>query len=229
MKIILASGSLGRRKLLESFRLKFEVMEPSVDEEKIVDADPVKMAVARAKAKAEWVAHEFTNLRIKELTNNNNDGVLIIGADTVGWLGKWVFNKPKSRKEAEDMLARLSGKTHKYVSAHCVVKIEGKNNRTIELGTIGKEKINIKKTSLQFYSSKFHSSFTDYDISSVTFRKLTRADISFYLDRVEYLKLCGAFKIMGSPQNFVTKTGGSISNIIGLSLEKLIPVFVKNC
>ncbi len=192
MKIILGSASLGRKKLMESLKIPFEVVKAEIDEEKIVDLDPVKMACKRAEAKANAVWRKLQK-------SNGERDVLIIGADTVGWLGNWVFNKPKSREEAEEILGRLSGKTHKYVSAHCLIRL-GKNNE---------------------------SSIIDYDISSVTFRKLSRADITFYLDRVEYLKLCGAYKIMSSPQNFTIKTEGSISNIIGLSLEKLIPMLRK--
>lgn len=200
MKIILASGSLGRRKLLESLGLKFEVMESNVDEEKIVDRDPVKMAVKRATAKAEEVAERVRGNKGDTGDKGDKGKIIIIGADTVGFQGSWVFNKPKSREEAEEMLNRLSGKTHKYVSAHYLI------------------------TTKKVIGSELLSKIVGYDVSSVTFRKLTKADIDFYLDHVEYLKLCGAFKIMASPQNFVTKTEGSISNIIGLSLEKLIPV-----
>lgn len=219
MKIILASASLGRRKLLESLGIKFEVMEPNVDEEKIVDRDPVKMAIARAVAKAQNV---YDLIR-------KNEKILIIGADTVGFMDDWVFNKPKSREEAEEMLARLSGKTHKYVSAHSIIKFKLENNNLISNIQLPRPTSNF-----QPLTSKHGLDFeyiTDYDISSVTFRRLTPTDISFYLDRVDYLKLCGGLKIMNSPQNFVTATTGSISNIIGLSLEKLILVlkcFISN-
>lgn len=225
-KIILASASLGRRKLLESIGVKFEVMESNVDEEKIVDADPVKMAVARAEAKAEEVAAQFVETRY---CASNRDNILIIGADTVGYQGSWVFNKPKSRKEAEEMLMRLSGKTHKYVSGHCVIKfcnerppaVQGERSSPIGLTRQGVQReLRVAERAVHVH----YKNITDYDISSVTFRKLTPADIKFYLDRVDYLKLCGAFKIMASPQNFVIATHGSISNIIGLSLERLIPV-----
>ena len=54
-KLILASGSTGRKSLLESLHLKFEVVESNVDEEKLQSKDPVEMATLRANAKAESV------------------------------------------------------------------------------------------------------------------------------------------------------------------------------
>lgn len=229
-KLILASGSSGRKSLLEALNLKFDVLESGIDEEKIQDTDPVKLAIKRATAKAESVANELTN------------SFLVIGADTVGFMDKWVFGKPKSRKEAEEMLQKLSGKTHKYVSAHCVIKIS-EHSEDSEIQDIRKpeksenrKNINLIRYSdiLNFPTSRFSefSEFSEklvgYDISSVTFRKLTNTDIKTYLDHVEYSKLAGGFKLANSPQDFVTRVEGSISNIIGLSLEKIIPVLREN-
>lgn len=215
MKIILASASIGRRKLLESLGLKFEVIASSIDEEKIVDADPVKMAVLRATAKAEDVASSVIPAKV---------GILVIGADTVGWLGNWVFNKPKSREEAQEVMQRLSGKTHHYVSGHCLIWLNGSMAKWLK----NSRKARDNHRTIQPFNHFVTKQIADYDISSVTFRKLSKTDIDFYLDRVEYTKLCGALKIMNSPQNFVTATNGSLSNIIGISLEKLRPFLMED-
>jgi len=208
VKLILASGSVGRKMLLESLKIPFEIMESSVDEEKIQDEDPIKLATLRAIAKAEEVAKKIQGNWGNQGNGGNEEKIIVIGADTVGFLdnppvgeARWVFGKPKSREEAEEMMRKLSGKTHKYVSAHAIIKLETLNSEF--------EKI------------------SGYDVSSVTFRRLSAIDIKTYLDRVEFLKLCGAFKINDSPQDFVTRVEGSISNIIGLSLEKIIPILRK--
>jgi septum formation protein len=257
MKLILASGSLGRKTLLESLKISFEIMESSVDEEKIQSSDPIEMATLRAKAKASAVAEEImrkTDLsetvkqydseivkrknykNIKQIYGHTvspshglTEKVVVIGADTVGFLGSWVFGKSKTRQEAEEMLARLSGKTHRYVSAFTVIKIG--NNISDSVRQQDGDIVNRKgfENKKQIYSStvSLYHCLTEWDISSVTFRKLTEEDIKIYLDRVEFLKLCGAFKINDSPQNFVTKVEGSMSNIIGISLEKLVPILQK--
>jgi septum formation protein len=241
-RLILASGSLGRRTLLETLKISFEVVESSVNEEKIQDPDPVKLAVKRAEAKASAVVAEMQNENLK-MENDNakskieriNNKVFVLGGDTVGFMGDWAFGKPKSREEAEEMMRKLSGKTHSYVSAFTIIKIQDPHPSpkfrmaskiTKEISkdkTLKPENPKILKSN-SFIVLPFNSSISDYDISSVTFRKLSEEDIKVYLDRVEFLKLCGAFKINDSPQNFVTKVEGSISNIIGLSLEKLIPI-----
>lgn len=250
MKIILASGSLGRRTILESLKIPFEVMESQIDEEKIVDRDPVKMAVKRAEAKALAVAEEiiiqyssktvgqYYGKPVKQYDSRNDTGntvntdvpvyrltgipnFLVIGADTVGFMGGWVFGKPKNRKEAEEILVRLSGKTHKYVSAHCVINFQIQSSKLQDPKISRNQRLG-SSTVQQF------NRLCGYDISSVTFRKLTAKDISTYLDCVEYKKLCGGIKINDSPQDFVTKIEGSISNVVGLSLEKLVPILRRN-
>lgn len=220
-KLILASGSNGRRALLESLKISFEIFESDVDEEKIVSRDPIELAVLRARAKARAVAKRILNL---ELKIKNSEDVLVLGADTVGFLDDWIFGKPKSRKEAEGMMRRLSGKTHCYVSAHCLIKISN-----FELKNKNEKKVTSKNDEVGKKDHKIDLlEIVDHDVSFVTFRKLTNEDIKFYLDRVEFLKLCGTFKINDSPQNFVVGTKGSISNIIGLSLEKVVPVLKEN-
>jgi predicted house-cleaning NTP pyrophosphatase (Maf/HAM1 superfamily) len=253
MKIILASASLGRKQLLESLKVPFEVMTAEIDEEKIVDQDPVKMAVKRAVAKAESAAQKIQGNK----GNMGNQGkIIIIGADTVGFLDSWVFGKPNSRKEAEEMLGKLSGKTHKYVSAHALIKLKAQiaNRKTKNDNSKQKSQFSVLGCQLserglsdsQFSVLKADKPKTDKlisenrklrtdnceliadcDIASVTLRKLTTADIRFYLDRVPYTKLCGAIQIMHSPQNFVVATEGSLSTIIGLCLEKVVPILQK--
>ncbi len=239
MRLILASVSTGRKELLETLKIPFEVMRTNVDEEKIVDRDPVKMACRRAKAKAEDALSKIQG-NWGDMGNKGNKGkIVIIGADTVGFLDSWVFGKPKSRAEAVQMLQKLSGKTHKYVSAHTFIKILSNTNQYYPILTntnknqksvkpCNSETVNSEtvKTGKQF-SNITVEKIVDYDVASVTLRSLTQNEISFYLDRVPYQKLCGGLQIMGSPQNFVTKIEGSLSTVIGLSLEKIIPILQK--
>ncbi|MBI3384798.1 septum formation protein Maf [Candidatus Gottesmanbacteria bacterium] len=115
MKIILASKSPARKKLLLELGLKFEVVPSEVDEEKFQDKKPSvrvkKIALAKAKAVLEKASKE----------------AVIIAADTmIYYQGKFI-GKPKSLAEAERMLSLLSGSTHFLYTGTCVIK----GNRTI--------------------------------------------------------------------------------------------------
>ena len=68
----------------------------------------------------------------------------------------------------------------------------------------------------------------DYDISRVTFKKLTTEEIKRYLKLTDYTRYTGGYALLASPQDFVVNTSGSLSNIIGLPLEKVIPILREN-
>jgi MAF protein len=97
-KIYLASGSKARKKLLEMFGLKFEVLPSGIKESfELKGLSYEKLVKNNALAKAASVAG-----RIKS-------GV-VIGADTIAVQGKKICGKPKDLKHARAMLRQLSNK-----------------------------------------------------------------------------------------------------------------------
>lgn len=104
-RLILASASPFRRRMLEAAGLSFEVVATDVDEAAIKrdllgsGSMPADIAEALAKAKAEAVS-----ARLPE--------VLVIGADQVLALGQELFSKPANQSEAREQLLRLRGKSH---------------------------------------------------------------------------------------------------------------------
>jgi septum formation protein len=98
MKIILASSSPRRLKLLTGHGYNPQVITPRVDESRIGDEDPAKYVTRLALAKAKSVKAE---------------GALVIGADTVVVLNSEFLNKPLSRSDARQILMKLSGRTHR--------------------------------------------------------------------------------------------------------------------
>jgi len=81
--IVLASQSVGRRTLLEKLGLRFRVAVTRVDEDKIVDANPVKTIQKRAAAKA---AEVVNNPRIYMIPEDRD--VVVITADSEAIVGK---------------------------------------------------------------------------------------------------------------------------------------------
>ena len=108
MKIILASQSPSRKKLLSKLALKFEVSAPNIDEEKWLNfKSPVDSCYAIARQKA---------LKIKEKYPQD----IIIACDQMACLDEQIFGKAHTEKKAIETLAKLQGKTHILLSVLCM-------------------------------------------------------------------------------------------------------------
>lgn len=102
-KIILASNSPRRKKLLAGLDIAFEVkVVPGIEESypQNIPVEEIPQYISREKASA------------YRATGNE----LIITADTVVVLGKEVLGKPVDDADAIRMLRKLSGKTHRVIT-----------------------------------------------------------------------------------------------------------------
>lgn len=213
MKLILASASIGREYLLKSLKIPYRIIPSQIDEDKITGKNLVETIKLRAKLKGENVAAGLlaSSLKSPKLLKSLKDNreYLILSADTEVILGDKLLGKPKDYKDAFRMLKILSGKTHEVVTAVFLLKLSLDSAR--DRPRLPKS---LKKLT--------------FDRSFVTFRNLTDEDIRLYLSVTEYTRYTGSYALIASPQNFITKIEGSISNVIGLSLEKVIPIFREN-
>ena len=115
--IYLASRSPRRRELLGHIGVKFHLLlfrnrpgaAPDVDEDPHPGEDPrdYVMRVARAKAAIGW----------QRMLERNLPRAPVLAADTTVALGGRIFGKPAGRREAEEMLAALSGQRHEVLTA----------------------------------------------------------------------------------------------------------------
>lgn len=107
-KIILASASPRRQELLKEIVPDFEIVVANVDEESLVDADPVITARQTARAKAAAVFSLHTD-------------AVVIGGDTVVAVDGMQLAKPIDEADAFRMLRLLSGRTHTVVTGVCIL------------------------------------------------------------------------------------------------------------
>ncbi len=114
MRLILASASPRRIQLLQQIGLTAEVM-PSHTEEKISSENPEEVVQALAMQKAEDV---YTRLLSED---NVGDSTVVIGADTVVSIDNRILGKPKTHKEAAEMIASLSGRTHQVYTGVAII------------------------------------------------------------------------------------------------------------
>lgn len=109
-KIILASASPQRKKLLEQISMNFQIIPPSIKENKNIK-DPIARVKTNALMKATNVAEKLT------------EG-LVIGVDTVVVLDDQILGKPKDDTEAYEMIKKLSARTHLVYSGIAIINSE---------------------------------------------------------------------------------------------------------
>lgn len=110
-KVILASRSKARRKLLTQMGLSFVVAESKARESHSLKAGCAKLVMNNAIAKAADVARRYRS------------GV-VIGADTVVLVGKKIIGKPRDLKDARKALKLLSRKPQWVYSGVAVIDID---------------------------------------------------------------------------------------------------------
>lgn len=114
-RLILASRSEARRRLLEDAGLPFEIEAAQIEERVVEDAflaqggASEKLPGALAAAKAVDVSRRHPE-------------ALCLGADQVLSLDGRLFHKAETIQNAASQLARLSGRTHRLTSAFAIAK-----------------------------------------------------------------------------------------------------------
>ena len=115
MKIILASRSGVRKKILDKYNIESDVVVSNVDE------DQVKEALLSENATPLIISKNLAELKSIRVSNKYPD-CLVLGADSVISLNNELINKPKSREEALNILKKLNNKKHYLISSVCISK-----------------------------------------------------------------------------------------------------------
>ena len=115
MKIILASKSEVRKKILIKNNFNCKVIPSNIDEDQVKDsllavgADPTLVSKNLAELKSIKVSSKFPNQ-------------MVLGADSVVSLNGELINKPRTRKEALNILKKLNGSLHYLITSVCISK-----------------------------------------------------------------------------------------------------------
>ncbi len=119
-RIYLASRSPRRRELLRQIGIGFDLVLARESNKRGVDIDETPMAgeaaadyVARlARTKAEFGWHQVTMRRMLAQP--------VLAADTTVVLDGEIMGKPEDDNHAQNLLAKLSGRTHNVLTAICI-------------------------------------------------------------------------------------------------------------
>ena len=115
MKIILASKSGVRKKILDDFNIDSDVVISNVDE------DEVKTSLLAEGANPLLISKNLAEIKSIKVSTRN-PGRLVLGADSVISLNNELINKPTSRDEALRILKKLNNSKHYLISSVCFSK-----------------------------------------------------------------------------------------------------------
>ena len=112
-KVILASQSKIRKKMLDNNKMLSKV-EPSR-----IDEDPIKKSLLKDGSTPEIISRELAQLKANKVSQKHSN-VLVLGADSVIDLEGELISKPENRNEALNILKKLNGKKHYLISSVCI-------------------------------------------------------------------------------------------------------------
>jgi len=114
-KIILASKSRVREKILNQNGIKCEVVPANIDE------DQIKESLLEEKTTPEIISKNLAELKANKISEKKSNKI-VLGADSVIDLNGVLISKPVNREGALDILKKLNGKRHQLISSVCISK-----------------------------------------------------------------------------------------------------------
>jgi len=114
-KIILASNSKVRKKILDENGIKCKVFPSNLDE------DLAKESLIKENVSPELISKNLAELKANKISLKFNNEI-VLGADSVIDINRELVSKPKNREEALKILKKLNGKTHHLISSICISK-----------------------------------------------------------------------------------------------------------
>lgn len=196
--LVLASASPARRRLLEQAGIPHLVRVSGVDEAAIQHGDPRQLVQQLARAKAEAVA---TTVTLADLATSPDDGVGVLGCDSLLVFEGEVFGKPADVAQAQARWQRMAGRWGELITGHCLLTLR------VPGGQEG----------LAGYTTPQLAAV----VTRVQFASLSSAEIAAYVATGEPLQCAGGFALEGRGGLVVEQIEGCFSNVIGLSLPLL--------
>jgi len=116
MKIILASTSESRKKILKKLAIPFECIAPICDETPLLNENAIDLVLRLSQAKAQSIAKNYLGT-----------DTLIIGSDQVGVLDGKIVGKPHTTANAKQQLLNSRGKAFYFYTGLCVIDAKTQN------------------------------------------------------------------------------------------------------
>jgi septum formation protein len=198
-RLILASQSPARTKLLSHAGIRHEILVSDVDEDAVQArygvTDPHDTALLLARAKAEAVA-----------SLPEAEGALVLGCDSVFEFDGEAHGKPYTADVAKERMLRMSGAMGVLHTGHWLV--------------------DCRDTEPDDDADGDSASGTGATLGSVTsaevhFMDMSVEEIDAYIGTGEPLQCAGSFTIDGYGGAFIRKVDGDPHTVVGLSISTL--------
>ena len=134
-KIILASKSGVRKKILNQNGISCDVFPANIDE------DQIKMSLIQENATPEIISKNLAELKANKISRQKPNK-LVLGADSVIDLRGELISKPTSRQEAFEILKKLNNQKHHLISSVCISKNGAMIWNTTEASTLTMKQLN---------------------------------------------------------------------------------------
>ena len=187
-RVVLASASPGRRKVLRQAGIDPLVVVSGVDEDAVItrldpDATPGDVTTALAAAKADAVAHALDPAVAADC--------VVIGCDSMLYRDGELQGKPASAAAAREGWQQMGGKSGQLYTGHCVIRLR---DNTITYRA------------------------ADHSVTKVNFGIPSPADLDAYVERGEPMAVAGGFTLDGLGGWFIDGVDGDPSAVIGIGL-----------
>ena len=187
-RVVLASASPSRRKVLRQAGIDALVVVSGVDEDEVVAAldagsEPAEVTIALATAKAQSVARAVEPLLASDC--------LIIGCDSMLFYGGELRGKPDSPAAARRHWQLMAGHSGELHTGHCVIRLR-------DHATVFQTAENV--------------------VSTVHFGSPTTADLDAYIASGEPMTVAGGFTLNGVGGWFIDGIAGDPTAVVGISL-----------
>lgn len=206
VRLVLASASPARRKLLEDSRIAFTVRVSSVDEDVALAAaneraraegreglSPAETASLLASLKARAVAEELAAEGVRD--------ALVLGCDSVFEFEGRAYGKPHTAENARERITAMSGHHGTLHTGHALVDLRG-----LEAGA---------------ELSAGLPAVSELRSAVVHFDELSPAEVDAYIATGEPLWVAGSFTLDGYGSAFIRGIEGEFHTVVGLSIHAL--------
>ena len=136
--------------------------------------------------------------KAKAVAAGQPSGTVVLGCDTTVVLDEAVLGKPVDESHAAEMLLALAGNTHVVYTGFALV-VAGGNGEEVGI-----------------------------EAARVTMRPVSPAEATAYAATGEPLDKAGAYALQGRGGGFVESVDGLRSTVIGLPLERIVDLLIRN-
>lgn len=195
-QVILASESPRRKEIMETMGIQYKVLAANV-EEIVEETEPSDMVRALARLKTSAVKQK---LELQELLGEDNQDVIILGADTMVFYKEHALGKPKNEEDAARMLEMLSDDTHEvYTGVNIIIKNKKKEEEEISFSVCTK----------------------------VVVQPLSKEQIMDYIATGEPMDKAGAYAIQGRFGIYIKEILGDYYNVVGFPIAQIYDALLK--